>query len=176
MNIIAVITVEMHHQLLHCAHVCCLISIDVQQVLTNVNGCHLFHVEEFSFTPLLHMYRIQPLLSYHQHLHLMLWANVIKSEALLSELPLYYQQKPYTVCKRSYNHRSYTRMKTRKFRNYVPRSHSSKRSKSASLHGHGKTHLSVQTWRWKYKWKADSLIALHPVSVTKNSIGSVLLY
>ena len=72
----------------------------------NVSGCHFFHIEEFNSTSLLHMQfhircqfirlplcwrlshsnkmqrntdgKVQPLLPYHQHLPLVLWANIIK--------------------------------------------------------------------------------------------------
>jgi len=39
---VAVTTAETHHPPPHCAHVHCLISINVQLVAVNVNGCHLF--------------------------------------------------------------------------------------------------------------------------------------
>ena len=58
----------MHHPPHHCAHIHCLVSINVQQVSVNVNECHFFLMEEFSDMPL------QP---YHQHLPLMLWMYVI---------------------------------------------------------------------------------------------------
>jgi len=79
----------------HCAHIYCLVSINIQQAVMNVNGCHFFHMEEFSDTPLVHPHfhvslysvrlplychlsygnsmqwgiggRIQPLLLSHQH-------------------------------------------------------------------------------------------------------------
>ena len=53
---VAVSTAEMHHPPLHCAHIHWVVSIKVQQVLMNVTGCHFFHLEEFSDTPLLHLY------------------------------------------------------------------------------------------------------------------------
>ena len=34
----------------------CLSSTNTQKVLMNVSGCHLFHMEELSGTPLLHMH------------------------------------------------------------------------------------------------------------------------
>jgi len=43
----------MHHRLPHCAHIHCLVSQNIRQVLMNANGCHFFHMEEFSDTPLL---------------------------------------------------------------------------------------------------------------------------
>ena len=82
-----------------CSH-CCLVSINIQQALMEVNRCNFFHMEEFSATPLLHPHyhdrchsvrlplcghllhdsnmewnvgrKVQPLLSYHKHLPLML--------------------------------------------------------------------------------------------------------
>jgi len=49
-------TAKMHQTLLHCAHIHCLVSSNVQQTLMNVrvNGCHFLHVEEINDTPLLH--------------------------------------------------------------------------------------------------------------------------
>ena len=40
----------------HCAHVHWLVSRNAQQVSMSVNGCHFFHMEEFSATPLLHLH------------------------------------------------------------------------------------------------------------------------
>jgi len=48
---VAVTTAETHYPLPIYAHIHCLLSINIQQVLMNVNGCHFFHMEEFSFTP-----------------------------------------------------------------------------------------------------------------------------
>ena len=45
---------ETHHPPPHCANIHCLVSINVQQALMNVIGCHFFCMEEFSYTPLLH--------------------------------------------------------------------------------------------------------------------------
>ena len=112
---VTVITTETSHPLPHCAHTHCLVSIDVQQLLMNVTGCHYFHVEEFNPRPLLHAYfhirhhsvrlplccylshsnntlqnisrKVQSLLLSHQHPYLTWWANIIKEEALLSEHP-----------------------------------------------------------------------------------------
>ena len=53
---LTVTTAETHHPLPHCAHIQRLVSINVQQVLMNVNGCHFFCTEEFSPTALLHMH------------------------------------------------------------------------------------------------------------------------
>ena len=90
----------------HCTNIHCLISIDVQQVSVNVNGCNFFHMEKFNCTSLLHPHshvrchsvrltlcchlshgnkmqqnigrKVQPLPPHHQHLPLMSWANIIK--------------------------------------------------------------------------------------------------
>jgi len=108
-------TAEVHHPQHPCAHIHCLVSINIQQMSTNVGGYHFFHMEEFSDTPLLHTHfhvrcqsvrlslcwhlshgnkmqwdiggKAQPLLPYHQHPPLMSWTNIIKQEALLSEQP-----------------------------------------------------------------------------------------
>ena len=53
---IAVATAETHHPLHHCAHIHCLISINVQHALMNGSGCHFFHMEGFNYTPLFPMY------------------------------------------------------------------------------------------------------------------------
>ena len=110
---ITVTTAEMHHPSLFCAHIHCLISINIQQVSVNVSGYHFFHVEEFDDTLSLHTHshvschsfrlplcchlshsnkteqsmggKIQALLPYHQHPPLMLWTNTMKHEALLLE-------------------------------------------------------------------------------------------
>ena len=39
-----------------CANIHCLVSINVQQASMNVIGCNFFHMEEFNYTPLFHMY------------------------------------------------------------------------------------------------------------------------
>ena len=51
---VIVTTAETHHPLLHCAHIHCLVSINVQQALMNVSGCHFFCTKKFMDTPLLH--------------------------------------------------------------------------------------------------------------------------
>ena len=45
-----------HHPPLHCTHIHCLVSRNIQQAPVNVNGCYFFHMEEFSNTPLLHVH------------------------------------------------------------------------------------------------------------------------
>ena len=40
----------------HCANIHCLVSRNVQQASMNVSGCNYFHVEEFIFTPLIHLH------------------------------------------------------------------------------------------------------------------------
>jgi len=45
---------KIHHPLSQCTHIHCLVSINVLQVSMNVNGCHFFHVEDFSDTRLLY--------------------------------------------------------------------------------------------------------------------------
>ena len=96
----------------HCAHIYCLVSINIQQVSTNVSGSNFFHIEEFNDIPFFintfmsdtilsgcHSTAIchtatkwngargkaQPPLPYHQHLSLVLWTNIIKQETLLLE-------------------------------------------------------------------------------------------
>ena len=39
---------EMHHPLSHCAHIHCLVSINVQQALRNISVYNFSHMEEFS--------------------------------------------------------------------------------------------------------------------------------
>jgi len=41
-------TAKTHHPSPHCAHVHCLVSINVQQDSMNIFGCYFFHMEEFS--------------------------------------------------------------------------------------------------------------------------------
>ena len=104
-----VTTAKTYHPLPHCAHVHYLVSINVQQVSVNVNGCHLFHMEEFNSTPLLHPHlhvrchsvrlpicchlshgkkmwwnideKVRPLLPNHQHPPLTVWFNIITWQA-----------------------------------------------------------------------------------------------
>jgi len=49
--------------------------------------CHLLHSNKMEWSI---GGKVTPLLSYHQHLTLITWANVIKQDALLLEQPLYY--------------------------------------------------------------------------------------
>ena len=102
---IDVATAETRHPPPPCANIHCLVSVNIQQASMNVIGCSFFGMEEFSYTPLLHMHfhvrrhfvrlplcchlshgniiswntgrKVQPLLPYHQH-PLTLWANIIK--------------------------------------------------------------------------------------------------
>jgi len=53
---VTVITAETHHPPAHCAHIHCLVSLNVQQALMDVNGCHFFHMGEFRDAPLLHLH------------------------------------------------------------------------------------------------------------------------
>ena len=53
---VAVFTAETRHPLSHCANIQCLVSVNVQQASMNVNGCNFFCMEEFNYTPLLHMH------------------------------------------------------------------------------------------------------------------------
>ena len=53
---ITVATAEMHHPSPHCAHIHCLVSRNIQQVLRNVNVCNFFNVEELNDTSLLHLH------------------------------------------------------------------------------------------------------------------------
>ena len=92
-------TSEMQQILPHCAHICCLVSRNIQLAIS-------FHREEFSCTPLLYLHfhvryhcvrlplcchlshgkkmswttggKVQPELPYHQHPTLTLWANIGK--------------------------------------------------------------------------------------------------
>jgi len=104
----------------------CLISTYVQHVLMNVSKHHFFCMEEFHATPLLHMHlhvrrhcvrvplcchlsdsskmerdigeMAQPLLPYHQHLPLMLWANIQNRKHLYqSSPPNSYTSQSYTA-------------------------------------------------------------------------------
>jgi len=87
----------------HCAHIQCLVSINVQQASRNIHGCHYFCLEEFSDTPSLYTHfhvrcyfvrvplcchlshgnkteqnvggKVHPPLLHHHHLPLILWAN-----------------------------------------------------------------------------------------------------
>jgi len=102
----AITNAETHHPLPHCAHIHYLVYRNVQKALMNFQGCHFFCTEEFNSTPLLHMHfqvrrhsvklslcchlshenkkagnisgKVQPLLPYHQHLPLVLYANKVK--------------------------------------------------------------------------------------------------
>ena len=49
---IAVTTAETHHPLPHCAHIHCLVSINMQQVSMNVSGCHFFSTRRDIMTSL----------------------------------------------------------------------------------------------------------------------------
>lgn len=49
---ITVATAETHYVLPDCAYIYCLVSINVQQVLKNVNGCNFFYIDEFNDTQL----------------------------------------------------------------------------------------------------------------------------
>ena len=112
----AVTTAQMHHPPPHCAHIHCLVTINIQQASMNVSEYHFFCMKEFSlhlhFTctsmsdtilsdcPSAAIFHVAAtcnwilverfLLYCHttQHLPLMLWANVIKQEALLLELSM----------------------------------------------------------------------------------------
>jgi len=53
---VAVTTAEMQHWPHHCAHLCCLVSINIQQESVNVNGCHFFNMGKFNSPPLLPMH------------------------------------------------------------------------------------------------------------------------
>jgi len=53
---VPVATAETHHPPPHCANIHCLVSVNVQQASMNVTGCNFFCMEEFSYTPLLHMH------------------------------------------------------------------------------------------------------------------------
>jgi hypothetical protein len=93
---ITVATVETHHPLSHCAHICCLVSVNVHQALINVSEfndspllCIHFHVRcQFAILPLCccrlattltNISRnVHSLLPYHQHPPLTPWARIIK--------------------------------------------------------------------------------------------------
>ena len=53
---ITVATAETHHPLPHSTHIPCQVSINIQQAVMNVSECDFFCMEEFSDTPLLHIY------------------------------------------------------------------------------------------------------------------------
>ena len=53
---VTISTAEMYYPPPHCAHIHCLVSINIQQASVNVNGCRSFHMEKFNSTPLLHMH------------------------------------------------------------------------------------------------------------------------
>ena len=53
---VAVITGEMRHPIPHCAHIHCLVSINIQQDSMNISECSFFCTEEFNYTPLLHVH------------------------------------------------------------------------------------------------------------------------
>ena len=105
--------VETHHPQLHCAHIHCLASIKVQQVLRNAIAC-FFHRKKFNDIPLLHThlhaqchfvrlpichtttkcsgivvgrFRLFP---YQQHLSLISQDVTMKQETLHSEQPSHY--------------------------------------------------------------------------------------
>ena len=44
---IAVTNSEIHYPLPNCIYIHCLVPINVQQVLMNINGCNFFYKEEF---------------------------------------------------------------------------------------------------------------------------------
>ena len=44
----------MYHLPPHCAHMHCVVSINVQQPSVNVSGCHFFHMKELNSMPWLH--------------------------------------------------------------------------------------------------------------------------
>ena len=96
---VTVTTAKMHHPLPHC-----LLSINFQKALINVNRCNFFYTEKFSDSPLLHTHYhvrchysftccccvtdgsrgavwqigVQSLLPYWQYPTLMLWTKTIK--------------------------------------------------------------------------------------------------
>ena len=47
-------TTEIHHLPSCCPHIHCSISMNIQQALMNVTGCHFFYMEEFNDISLLH--------------------------------------------------------------------------------------------------------------------------
>ena len=53
---VTVATAERNHPLAHCTYIHCLVSINLKQASVIVNGCHFFHMEKFSDTPLLHLH------------------------------------------------------------------------------------------------------------------------
>jgi len=111
-SIAAVTTAETHHPSPHCAHSHCLVSINTQQAMMNISGCH-FSTWRNSVLPLCFIHtstsdaitsscptaaicltatkwnstdgKVQPLLLHHQSSPLVLWANIIKKEAFLLE-------------------------------------------------------------------------------------------
>ena len=67
-----VTTAETHHPLPCCAHIHCLVSINIQKASINANGCSFFLMEEFSFTVLLHMHFYVR----HHFVRLPLWCHL----------------------------------------------------------------------------------------------------
>ena len=53
---VIVTTAETRYPPPHCAYILCLFSMNVQQSPIDVNECHLFCMEEFNYTPYLHMH------------------------------------------------------------------------------------------------------------------------
>ena len=101
---------ETHHLPPHCSHIQCLVFIDVQQVLMNVSGYHIFLMEEFSDILLLCMHApLLPSVACQQNVTEYCWERqtstappppstsdvmgqhnrTTKKDTLLSEQPLY---------------------------------------------------------------------------------------
>ena len=106
----------MHHPPPNCAHIHCLVSINIHQASRTINGCRFFFfsawrnsMTHFFFSCLsmadtilsdcpstaichiatnLHGVKVQPLLPYYQHLPLTLWANIIKKGNIIFEAAL----------------------------------------------------------------------------------------
>ena len=51
---VAFAAAETLHPLLRCAHIHCLVFINIQQVSMNVSGGNYFRIDEFNSTPALH--------------------------------------------------------------------------------------------------------------------------
>ena len=102
---VAVTTAETHHPPPHCAHIRCLVSINIQQVSVSVNRCNCLSMEELSSMSLCFIFTFmscallsncpsaavcrtatkwniggkgQPLLPYHPHPPVTSWANTVK--------------------------------------------------------------------------------------------------
>lgn len=52
---VSIAAAKTHHPPPDCAHIHCLVSVNIQQALVNISSCHFFRMEVFNSTPLLHI-------------------------------------------------------------------------------------------------------------------------